>query len=254
MKKLCLFVFAFSTVLSVFAQSEKGYVYLKNGTILKGKYQYSNDFNKLKVESAGNLWIFEAAEVDSITGIHARRLKTFNNESLNSPFYLRTEIGVLAGSDQNSQAAPFSFTSTINYQIRPKISIGTGLGLEFLKESYLPVFLNFEYKIRQSYSVPYFFLKAGYQVPLEESQGIYYSSSSSSSIWPGPLYTNENRDAKGGFLLNSGIGYQRMFSSGFGMSFAFGYQFHRLHYKGENKYALDIDYNRLTIKLGILFN
>jgi hypothetical protein len=61
-------------------------------------------------------------------------------------------------------------------------------------------------------------------------------------------------DTKGGFIINPGIGYQRMFSSGFGMSLAFGYQFHRLSYKGENDYQLDIDYNRLTIKLGFIFN
>jgi len=54
-------------------------------------------------------------------------------------------------------------------------------------------------------------------------------------------------------MINPGAGYQRMFSSGFGMSFAFGYQFHRLHYSGENDYGLDIDYNRLTIKLGFIF-
>ena len=75
-------------------------------------------------------------------------------------------------------------------------------------------------------------------------------------IWPGPWPRNNSKplDAKGGFMINSGLGYQRMFSSGFGMSFAFGYQFHRLSYSGENDYRLDIDYNRLTIKLGVIFN
>jgi hypothetical protein len=45
-----------------------------------------------------------------------------------------------------------------------------------------------------------------------------------------------------------------MFSSGFGMSFALGYQYHRLNYKTDEDNQLDIDYNRLTIKLGIIFN
>ena len=127
--------------------------------------------------------------------------------------------------------------------------------IEFLKESYLPVFVNLEYKFRDSYSTPYLFLKTGYQIPLEESREIYYNGYQpwSSSFWPGPIYSQEPMDTKGGFLINPGVGYQRMFSSGFGMSFAFGYQFHRLHYSGENDYGLDIDYNRLTIKLGFIF-
>jgi len=56
MKKLCLFTFAVLFTFSVFAQSEKGFVYLKNGTILKGKFQYT-DAGKLRVESAGNIWV-----------------------------------------------------------------------------------------------------------------------------------------------------------------------------------------------------
>lgn len=48
----------------LFAQSQKGYVYLKNGSVIKkGKYQYNDDLSKLKIESAGNIWIFEAGEI-----------------------------------------------------------------------------------------------------------------------------------------------------------------------------------------------
>lgn len=256
MRKLCLFLLTSIITISLFAQAEKGYVYLKNGTVLKGKYQYSSDFNKLKMESAGNLWVFDATEVDSISSKRAKPINTFEAEKSNSLFFLRTEIGVLIGNSDNSQSAPFSFTSSLNYSIVPKFSAGVGVGLEFLKESYMPVFINLEYKFRNSYSTPYLFLKGGYQVPLEESREVYYSDYQpwSSSIWPGSYSSQNNMDTKGGFLINPGIGYQRMFSQGFGMSFAFGYQFHRLHYSGDNDYGLDIDYNRLTMKLGIIFN
>jgi hypothetical protein len=258
MKKLCLVLITVIIVFSVFAQPQKGYVYLKNGTILKGKYLYTEDLSKLQIESAGNLWIFQANEIDHVASKKAQLDKTFEEQSWNSPFLLRTETGVLAGNSGNSQSAPFSFSSALNYSVVPKVSVGAGMGLEFLKETYLPAFVNIEYKIRGSWSTPYVFLKIGYQVPIEESneiyggvQPLYYYD-----IWPGPWPQNNNEplDTKGGFMINPGLGYQRMFSSGFGMSFAFGYQFHRLSYKGENDYQLDIDYNRLTIKLGIIFN
>jgi len=255
MKRLRLFLIAILMVTSVFAQTEKGYVYLKNGTILKGKYQFSNDSLKLKIESAGNLWIFKTDEVERVSNNKAEMLEKFERESLNSPYFLRTEIGVLVGNSENSQSAPFSFSTSLNYQLKPCFSLGVGAGLEFLKESYLPAFLNLEYKFRNAYSSPYVFFKGGYQIPIEESRTVYYNGYQPwSSFWPGPDYQNEKMKTKGGILLNPGIGFQRMYSSGFGMSFAFGYQFHRLHYKGENDYGLDIDYNRLTIKLGIIFN
>lgn len=258
MKKFCLFTMALLFVYFSFAQSEKGHVYLKNGTILKGKYQYT-DAGKLRVESAGNIWVFDAAEIDSVAGRRASQLAQMENLPQHSRIFYRTEVGVLAGNSENSQSAPLSITGTINYMVTPQFSAGVGLGAEFLKESYLPAFVNAEYKIRSSWSTPYFFVKAGYQVPLEDSREIYYDVQpywSSSSFWPGPVPVHSfgKLDPKGGVLINPGIGYSYLFSPGFGMSLGFGYQFHRLHYKGEKDYGLDIDYNRLTVKLGFIFN
>lgn len=217
MKKLCLLLFAAIIVFPVFAQPQKGYVYLKNGTILKGKYQYTEDLSKLKIESAGNIWIFEAGEIERVTNKKEQMEIGFQESEISSSLFLRTEIGVLAGSSENSQTAPFSFTGSFNYKIIPKLSAGAGIGVEFLKESYLPAFINIEYELRDSYSTPYLFLKTGYEVPLEESneiyggvQPVYYDS-----YWPGNwnfYNNNEPLNTKGGFMINPGIGYQRMFS------------------------------------------
>ena len=256
MRRLLLLAFAILVAVPLFAQTEKGYIYLNNGTILKGKYRYSTDRQKLNIESGGNLWVFDVSEVDSITSLRAYRLKTSGETVSDSRTFYRAEIGVLAGNSENSQEAPFSCTGSANYLFNSKMSAGLGFGVEFLKESYLPVYANFEYKIKNSSSTPFVFVKAGYQVAIEDSRTVYYDVY---PVWasyvPWPNQTeNENLKAAGGMLFNTGVGYQRMFSSGFGMSFSFGYQFHRLQYKGEKDYQLDIDYNRLSVKLGILFN
>lgn len=254
MKKLCLFLFALFIVYSTFSQSEKGYVFLKNGTILKGKYSYFNDSKKIRVESAGNTWVFDAAEIDSISNGRVKKVKELKSEIPETFFFYRTEMGALIGNSENNQSAPFSLTSSVNYTFRPKMSAGIGTGVEFFNESYLPVFLNLEYKFRNSWSTPYIFVKGGYEIALEESGSIYYDVYPVwSSVWPGPYYNQGKMKAQGGIMVNPGFGYMHMFSSGFGLSCAFGYQFHRLHYKGENDYALDIDYNRLSVKIGILF-
>ena len=255
MKKLCLFLISFFWITATFAQTQKGYVYLKNGTILKGKYQYTENGEKIKLQSAGNLWVFSNEEIDTITSVSTHRLSQIKANESQSQLFYRTEIGFLAGNSENSQSAPFSFQASGNYNFTPHISAGAGFGAEFLKETYLPVFANFEYKFYDSYSTPYLFVKAGYQIAIEESRSVYYDVYPVwSSFIPWGEYPNNNMDAKGGIMINPGVGYQRFFSSGLGMSLAFGYQFHRLHYKGENDYALDIDYNRLSIKIGIIFN
>lgn len=256
MKKLVLLFLAFIMAFNVFAQSEKGYVYLKNGSVLKGKYAYLENDQKVKIESSGNIWIFNMNEIDSISKKRIRTLDDAEKTLSSSKFFYRTELGVLVGSSENSQTAPFSMSASANYILYSRLSAGLGLGVEFFNETYMPVFANFEYRLKESSSAPYAFLKVGYQVPLEESNAIYYDVYpiwSSVAPWPGE-YSQEGFDTKGGFLINPGVGYQQMFSQGFGMSFAVGYQFHRLNYEGENDYSLDVDYNRLTIKVGIIFN
>lgn len=256
MKKLCLLLLAFFVTVTAFPQAEKGYIYLKNGTILKGKYSYSPDQKNVSVFTAGNLWVFDLNEIDTIAAKRVGDIRNFNQTLPDSKLFYRIELGMLVGNSDDSQNAPFSMTGTVNYCISSHFSAGVGTGIEFLKESFLPVFANLEYKLHEYPSSPYFFLKAGYQVPLEESNAVYYDIVPDwVSYWPWPgTGGNEPLDSKGGFLINPGIGYQHMFSPGFGMTFAVGYQYHRLNYSGENDYELDIDYNRVTIKLGIIFN
>ncbi|MDX8338821.1 hypothetical protein SLH46_06490 [Draconibacterium sp. IB214405] len=256
MKKLIVLLCLSVLVLSVFAQTEKGHVYLKNGSIIKGKYSYFNDGKQLKVGSAGNVWIFDADEVDHIAS--KREGKTMFDEDMvtDVKWFFRTDLGVLAGNSDNSQSAPFSITGSANYVITPNFSAGLGFGVEFLKESYMPVFANFEYRFRKQLTSPYVFFKAGYQVPTEDSNEIYYDVYpiwSSFAPWPSDM-GQDGLDCRGGVLFNPGLGFQQMLSPNFGLNFAVGYQFHRLNYEGENDYSLDIDYNRVTVKIGIIFN
>ncbi len=257
MKNVCLLLFLVLLVGPVFSQTEKGYIHLKNGSLIKGKYAYSADGKTISVSSSGNLWVFDSTEIDSISSHKSRVPQDLALQQNPSKFFYRIEAGVLKGNSDNSQTAPFSLTGSFNYQADPNFSVGAGLGVEFLKESYMPVFVNFEYKFRSLGSTPYLFLKTGYQVPLDESNEIYYD------VYPAWLdympwpydYGQNGFDCKGGFLINPGVGFQQMFSRNFGMNFAVGYQFHRLNYLAdEDDYELHINYNRLSIKLGIIFN
>ncbi len=257
MKKLCLLLFAFLFILNAYSQNEKGQVFLKNGSILKGKFQWADDFSTLRVESAGNIWVFDSSEVAKVSGKSLRAKSGLKNMPQPSGFFIRSELGVLTGNSQNSQPSPFSFTGSFNVVVFPGMSVGFGAGAEFLKETYLPAFVNLEYKFRSTWSSPYIFVKSGYQVPLEDSREMYYDvwpASGSIWSWPGPVHNYGNLNPEGGIFINPGMGYSHMFSPGFGMSVAFGYQFHRLEYSGEKDYHLNIDYNRLTMKLGFIFN
>lgn len=246
---------------------QRGYIHLKDGSILKGKYAFSSSLEKVRVASDHQIQIFDAVEIEKITT--RRPPQVFEDdpatrESLTavvppSPWFNHTELGVLAGNNDNNQPAPLVFGTSLNRIIKGNLSAGAGFGVEFLNETYIPLTVNLMYRLRNTRLSPFAMVQGGYQVPVEDSRTLYQSVVPeyvySSSIWPGPRPSyNSEMKAKGGFLFNPSFGIMNNISQGFGMSLAFGYRFHRLHYKGEDDYRIDVDYNRLSIKLGFIFN
>lgn len=254
MNKIFLLIISLFLTLYGSSQTERGQVHLKNGSVLKGRIHHLEGEEKIRLETAGNIWMFRTEEIDSIVSRKSRSAELNSNMS-NSKIFYRLELGVLAGNSDNNNSAPFSANASMNYSIKPAFSVGVGVGIDFFNESYLPATINLEYKLKNKANTPYIFCRAGYEVPLESSHAVYYDVYTPwSSFRPWPWYESEELDANGGFIINPGIGYQLMVNRNFGLSFTAGYQFHRLNYQGEGEYELDIDYNRLTLKVGIIFN
>jgi hypothetical protein len=169
-----------------------------------------------------------------------------------------TRGGVLAGNPDNEHDAPFIFHSSLNYAFHKNLSAGLGVGVEFLKETCLPVTANLLYQLGDKKVItPFVMLEAGYQIPLESkitSNDIYYYVSPVSSYWPGDYYYwPEKLDAQGGWMLNPSVGVVFYTSSGLGISLAAGYRYQKLNYKGTDDYKLFVEYNRLSLTLGIIF-
>lgn len=230
--------------------SRKAAVYLKSGGIIKGKL-IVNDGDKVRINSAGNDWVFKNSEVDSVSIFTKARQ---SEPGSNGNYFFDTSMGVLVGNSGNSQKAPFSFMSSANFRIDKKWSAGAGLGAEFLDESYMPAFAKVQYKFRDSKFTPFFELQVGYQVPLEDGNRQHYTNYYSSSSYYPLTQTNEKLKADGGYLINPSLGFQQFVSENFGWFFSFGYRHHQLNYSGENGYKLETNYSRLSLKIGFIFN
>lgn len=250
MKKLLIMLLAGFFLLPAFAQkSKKDLVYLKSGGIIKGQLLL-NDMEKVKINSAGNEWVFNAAEVDSVS----KFMKTAHEPSLVQNYFFDTSMGVLVGNSGNNQSAPFSFTTSVNVRVIDRFYAGAGLGTEFLEESYMPAFAQFQYKFRDARFTPFVNLQVGYQVALEDGNRRHYTNYSSSSSYVYYPQTSEKLNAEGGFLINPSVGFQRFTSDNFGWFFGFGYRYHQLNYSGDNSYKLETNYSRLSLKIGFIFN
>jgi len=251
MKKILILFFAGLFIIPAFAQKgKKDLVYLKSGGIIKGQL-IINDGEKVKINSAGNEWVFKTAEVDSIS----RYSKAQRDAGPTQNYFFDTSMGVLLGNSGNNKSAPFTFMSSLNYRILDQLYVGAGLGAEFFDESYMPVFGQLQYKFRDTKFTPFFNLQAGFEVALEDGNRQhytnYYSASSSYAYYP---YTSEKLNAEGGFMINPSIGFQRFASDNFGWFFSFGYRHHQLNYSGEKGYKLETNFSRLSLKIGFIFN
>jgi hypothetical protein len=161
-----------------------------------------------------------------------------------------TDMGLLIGSTQNRHPAPYSFMTTNGYHISEQLSLGLGIGVEFLSGSYMPIVLDARYYVRKTGFSPFFSLYGGYALALDDdgSNGYGYVTD---VYWPYQDY--QPYQAKGGWLLNPGFGIRNMFGENFGIIFSAGYRLQRLYYTAGEQKRLMVDYNRLSVKIGIIF-
>lgn len=168
-----------------------------------------------------------------------------------------TQAGVLLGNSDNTNSAPFILNTSLNYAFTRHISAGAGVGVEFFRETHLPVTGNILYQFGNKRLVPFVMLQAGYQFALESKL------TDDRSYYPYPVdemwryassYLPPNKlDAKGGFMANPSVGVIYYTKDGFGFSLAAGYRYQKLNYETEGDYKLHIEYNRLSLQVGIIF-
>ena len=169
-----------------------------------------------------------------------------------SGMYNVTTIGVLSGSSQNRHSAPLSFLSLMMYPLNDHTAFGAGMGVEFLEETYLPLVADFRYYIRGSRFSPFVFVQSGYNLPTDKEANQYIIDDHY-SIWPGPYPQPQDVKPLGGFIINPGFGIRHMFHPDFGLEISFSYRYQKLGYESQSDSRLEVDYNRLNIRIGILF-
>ena len=252
MKKIALLVVLLLFVCGAFAQKQKKEViYLKNGSVIKGQLVQVDD-EKVVVHSAQNTWVFRQSEIDTV----ASKWLATPHEPVSKAWFFKTSLGLLPGGSDNTKETPFSFDASLNARLFAGLYAGLGAGIDFLEESYLPVFMNLEYQFRRSRFTPFVGVQGGYLLPVDGEVNMqngyyYYDFMPYSSYWPYPQQTLDN---KGGLMLNPSFGFVSHINPNPGISLAFGYRFSQVTFKGENSYELETNYNRLSVRLGILFN
>ena len=233
--------------------AQKQYLFLKNGSILKGKILFSVNPETVKLASSGNILVIKRSDIDSVAMKKKRYARA--RRTVGFKYFFRANLGILPGNSGNEQVAPAHFSASFNRQVYKTVSAGLGSGMEFYNETtFIPLYANMEYRFRDTRFSPVLFLKTGYLFATGDSVTTdnNYPVMPTNYIYP-PNYGVRKLDPHGGFMINPGIGMNILVSDDFGFYLGFGYRYHRIAFNGADDYSLMYNYNRLSIDIGIIF-
>lgn len=240
-KILCLVALFLIPGLTLFAQ-KRDEITLKNGSIIRGEIIEIVPGGNITInDAAGNTWVYKMTEVERISQIEKQ--KRIIGEGFPQAWANITSIGFLAGSYNSMQVAPFSMNTSFGYKNSLGIYTGLGTGIEFLNISHIPVFLDFQYFLRNKEVSPVLILRGGYAIP-SKGEGDNY----------GDINTY-----RGGITGSLGIGLKIRSKEKFAWDIGLMYRYMQISYSeyyswNDQNYTYTDIYNRLELRLGFYLN
>jgi len=246
-KSVLVFLTLLFIVNFAFPQGEKkDVIYLKNGSTVRGHIINRFPDGQIQIKRGDNSYqVYKLAQYDSIGKIIRIQPKLFNI----------TEAGILVGNSKDKYAAQPSLMNITGWKFQSGLSVGVGAGVEFLSEVYVPVVADFRYYLKCKGLHPFIGIQGGYSFAITKPDSVrgYYmerDNSFTSVFAPG---VNLNVKAKGGFLLNPFFGISTKLNEKMALTYSVGYRIMRLHYIREDDYKFDTSFNRLVLKIGLMF-
>jgi hypothetical protein len=240
MKKICsLSILLFIIVLQSYGQKTKDVIYLKNGSMIYGTLmEISNNQYKLK-GTDGSIFIYSSDEVER----YAKEAPEFaGRKKAGMTFAL--EAGLLVGAQTNEYKAPFSFNAVAGYTIEKKNTLGIGSGAEFFEKTFVPLFFEYRYTIRDKRVSPFLFARGGTLIHV----GADDDSDNTNSY--------DKHDYKGGASLTFGTGLSWA-REDIETYLSFAYRYAQTSYVqteyNQQEVTYENNYNRLEVKFGFRF-
>ncbi|MCP4313506.1 MAG: hypothetical protein GY790_19795 [Bacteroidetes bacterium] len=241
LKTLCFALFLLGALPVMVRGQSVDHIYLKSGSVIRGDIIEIEPADHVKVQDlCGNIWYYKISEVDKIT---SEPFESGSREAdqggFGSGFVNMTSIGFLAGSSDNMQVAPFSLIMVNGWRSSFGLFLGGGVGVEFLRTNYLPMFIDMRYDLTGKDVVPYLLVKGGYSLPMASG----YTESDVE-------YTYQ-----GGLLAAAGVGLKIRTREHFAWDIELMYRYQQtssseVYSWNGQKYEYTDNYNRIEIRLG----
>ena len=251
MLKISLIAFTLFLSFTLFGQGWISYVvYLKDGTVVRGSMFLQDPGNLIQINSYGKkTQVIKYDQIDSIARVVRPRYDR------KTGYFNLTETGVMSG----SFSPILSITNINSWKFSNGFSAGLGLGLELSNEKNLPVMADFRYSFRQKRPLPFVSVQTGYSFLIAGSyENIINEVNHRKRHYigfpdPVPLAAKVPVSASGGFFISPAIGIQTPINENFALTFSIGYNWMHLDLIQADDYTLNVDFNRVALKFGLLF-
>jgi hypothetical protein len=245
-----VFMFIFLSFTS-FAQKAKDVIYLKNGSVVKGRIVGFDSLDRLKIQTYNSYsMVFSRREIKKfiIKGNEdsASSYKVTPNFSQKSKGYINvTQLGFSFGRDaprrfsESETYTNFSFETFNGYKVNPHLAFGATTGFDMYSDGpLLPIGGGVRGNLLNGRVTPTAFASAGHAFEISTEK-------------------DERKDVKGGFFWSSGVGLIVMngANTAFTLSFVYKQQHssvRRVNYVWDNQENFTIN-DRLYRRFGILF-
>jgi hypothetical protein len=249
---LFILIFAIFSWADVSAQLiTEDVVYLKNGSIIRGKI-IKNENDTLKIESFGyNIFVFKSDEIQKIEQEQKKLSKQVLRSTIvpeNTGFYSYSTLGMLIGKSESNDAQTFSFQTIAGYSINRFIGIGAGVGIEKLQTEIIPVFLSFKSNLLERTNSPFLLFNIGYSYPLSKEKNVDEN------------YSNYTYKYSGGMNVGFDIGILSHKIPNRAFTITAGYRYQLVKETNKNNYWYQnsvekntYEFNRIAVKIGFMF-
>ncbi len=233
--RLNLFIFGVFLIVAIpQAQSQKveNVVYLKNGSIIRGKLLESDNQAKIRIETqCRSVWVFDTLEIERVA--EEMILRSTNRSS-----GMEIEMGVgTYGMNIEDNKPVFSSLLSVGYLNKYRIYTGLGFGLELNVTEMFPVYIDAKYLLFDRQRTPVLSFRGGYN---------FGSKSGDTEI-------------EGGRFYQLTFGLRRDFPDGVATYLSIGYRYQYMAVHETNEWQPNYEYitkyqiNRIVFRVGLVF-
>jgi hypothetical protein len=248
-KSLIVILFLAICGMEISAQQFLHVVYLKNGSVIRGKILI-NTLDSLKIETCcKNIFVFNPSEVQRIDVDKSNSFRYGKNNytpESHKGFYFNFNMGLVSGNSDVMSDPGYTLEALVGYELSNYVGFGLGMGIEKFNIDMVPLIISFKSELLKRENSPVFNFNIGYSFPMNTKKTVdYLNYSYTGGICAGfDIGVCSYRTQKRTFMVSMGYQYQHMVEKS-QTNYYYGY--------GSTFETNTYDFNKLIIKFGFLF-